>query len=104
MPCAAGDAPKYPYGLTLRLDNSSLDKLGMNALPKVGAQVSVQANGVITSVSQNESEKHSNRSVEIQIQELGVDDAMPMTAAERREVQRASFNADFSAQKRSRSS
>lgn len=102
MPCAVGDAPRYPYGLTIRLDSAGLDKLGMKALPKVGSKVSVQATGVITSVSQNESEKHSNRNVEIQIQELGVENSAPLSASEKRDQARNDFNSAFQAQKQSR--
>jgi hypothetical protein len=76
--CAVGiesEGPDYPYGLELRLENDSLDKLGMSSLPKVGKKVSITATGVVTSVSQNESSKgngHANRSVSVQIQKLAV--------------------------------
>lgn len=75
-PMAVGkyEGPNYPYGLCLRLDNSSLEKLGMDSLPKVGAKMKVMAMGVITSVSSHESKNRDDRNVEIQIQQLGVED------------------------------
>lgn len=70
-PCM--DEQTYPYGLTIRLDNASLEKLGMDSLPKVGAKMKVMAMGVITSVSSHESKNRDDRNVEIQIQQLGVE-------------------------------
>lgn len=68
------DGPRFPYGLTLRLDNASLEKLGIDSLPKVGAKMVIQAEGVVISVSSHESENRDDRNVEIQIQKLAVSD------------------------------
>jgi hypothetical protein len=103
MPSAvAADSPQYPYGLTLRLDSSSLDKLGISKLPKVGAKVMVHAIGVITSVSQHESKNNDSRNVEIQLQEMGVDSAEPATEKERNELRRESFNEALAREKEGR--
>jgi hypothetical protein len=103
MPMAvSADSPEYPYGLRITLDSAALDKLGMSKMPKVGAKMSLEAVGVITSVSQHESKDHDSRSVEIQLQELGVENDEPMTAAERRESARSGFNALLEEQKRGR--
>ena len=104
MPCVAGssDAPSYPYGLCLRLDNASLAKLGIGALPKVGAKMRISAMGVITSVSQHESKNRDDRNVEIQIQELAVENQEPPTAAERRESARSNFNGLLEMEKKGR--
>lgn len=66
--------PDFPYGLKVCLDNASLEKLGLDALPKVGAKMSISAVGVVVEVSQHESKNHESRRVEIQIQRLGVED------------------------------
>lgn len=74
MVASAYDGPDYPYGLKLCLDNASLEKLGLDTLPKVGAKMMVHAMGVVVEVSQHESANHESRRVEIQIQRLGVED------------------------------
>jgi len=72
---ARGPSPSYPYGLQLRLDNESLEKLGIDKLPRVGGTVTVTAEAKVTSVSQNESEGGSGmrRSCELQITKLGLE-------------------------------
>lgn len=102
MPCSVDSQPNYPYGLTLRLDSASLDKLGMDKLPKVGTKVMVQAVGVVTSVSQHESKSNDSRNVEIQLQEMGVESAEPATAKERNELRREEFNAALDSEKKRR--
>lgn len=68
----APKGPRYPWGLSLNLDNDSLDKLGLG-LPDVGAEYQVVARAKVTSVSSNDSEGGSkNRSVSLQITDLGV--------------------------------
>lgn len=102
MPCSVDNQPNYPYGLTLRLDSASLDKLGISKLPKVGAKVMVHAMGVITSVSQHESKNNDSRNVEIQLQEMGVESAEPVTAKERNEMARESFGEALAREKKGR--
>jgi hypothetical protein len=46
------DAPKYPYGLEIRLDEESLAKLGMTTPPAVGTQMLITAKVTVTSASQ----------------------------------------------------
>lgn len=46
------DAPRYPYGLELRLDDAALEKLGMSAPPAVGTVLMVTARVEVTSASQ----------------------------------------------------
>lgn len=65
--------PKYPWGLTLRLDDSSLKKLGMDGeLPEVGELCQIIGVGRVVSVSQREGPHDSRRDVEIQIERLNL--------------------------------
>lgn len=45
------DQPRYPYGLTISLDDDSLAKLGMTSPPAVGTVFTVTAKAVVTSAS-----------------------------------------------------
>jgi len=49
-----GDAPRYPYGLTLYLDNDSLAKLGISDLPKVGSALKLNALVTVTSIGMSQ--------------------------------------------------
>ena len=64
------DAPEYPYGLRIRLEEDQLKKMGITELPKLEKEVELIAKGYISSVSSNESEYGSHRCVEIQITEM----------------------------------
>lgn len=93
MPAAAPpNAPRYPYGLCLRLSEKELKKLGVDIdteLPKVGEGVHLCAFAKVTAVSENErvtpdGTKEKCCSVELQICELGVPPGSPAEAAEER--------------------
>lgn len=45
------DAPKYPYGLSIDLDDALLEKLGIQQMPVVGGAMLMQAQVTITRVS-----------------------------------------------------
>lgn len=71
------DAPEYPYGLTIDLNDDSLDKLGIDTLPAVGDVFTVTAKARVTRVSQSSSESsgsnsHKDRNVCMQIEKLKV--------------------------------
>lgn len=69
------DAPKYPYGLTLCLNDDSLKKLGMGA-PAVGAEMRVIARAKVTSVSAREEQDGGMcRNVDLQITDMEVSPA-----------------------------
>lgn len=70
----AADAPMYPYGLMLSLDNETLEKIGTGRIPEVGGQVLILAKAKVTSMSSNESEGGQKyQSVSLQITDLGLD-------------------------------
>ena len=74
MPTEAksSDGPKYPYGLELRLEGPTLEKLGMDSLPKVGRKMRVSAVAEVTGVSSNEHNGHKSKCVTLQITKMEV--------------------------------
>lgn len=69
----AADAPMYPWGLQLHLDDETLDKLGITKLPEVGKSYTLTAKCDVTSVSENDSGDGPRRSVSLQITDLSLD-------------------------------
>ena len=76
-PVEAGSEESYPYGLRLRLENDELEKLGMKELPEVGKTCTITAEGVVESISSNQSKgsEGSRKSVEIQITKMATSKA-----------------------------
>ncbi len=66
------DRQIYPYDLLLTLDTEALEKLNLGSLPKVGKTLELYAKVDVTAVSEHESESGSNRSVSLQITDLGL--------------------------------
>jgi len=68
---AEADGPKYPWGLSICLDDEALKKLGMDKLPEVGTKMRlvamVDVSGVSSYSSQN-SEGH--RTLDLQITDM----------------------------------
>lgn len=71
--CAPGgsdesDLPKYPYGLSISLNDGVLEKLGLTALPDVGASMTLTARVEVCSNSQYQDRSgKTDRSVSLQI-------------------------------------
>ena len=70
--------PKYPYGLSLCLDDETLAKLGITTLPEVGAVMQLVARVEVCSVSQYENQKDSDKSVNLQITDMALDTGKSM--------------------------
>lgn len=83
-PTAAGGSDReYPYGLSLNLENESLEKLGISTLPKVGETMTIIAKVKVTSVSMHEGENRTKaKSVTLQITDAAVKRDAPPDAAE----------------------
>jgi len=65
---ASGDAPRYPWGLALTLDDDALEKLGIDTLPKVGGALMLIARVEVTRTSSDVSEdKKKRQSLSLQI-------------------------------------
>lgn len=68
----AFEEPAIPHGLSINLDDQSLDKLGFKDLPNVGDRMVVAAIGTVKSVSQHDSKRNKNRDVSIELDKLDV--------------------------------
>lgn len=62
--------PEYPYGLSISLNNDSLEKLGVEKLPQVGTELLVLAKVKVSSASASDSEYGSSKNVSLQITEM----------------------------------
>ena len=67
-----GDQSKFPWGLSITLDDESLTKLGIKKLPDVGDKMSLTAVASVESVSENKNVNRKNRDVRLQIEKLEV--------------------------------
>ena len=68
----ADDRPRFPHGLTIRLDDDSLKKLGITELPAVGDEMIVAGIGKIESSHENSRQSGIDRSVSIQLEKLAI--------------------------------
>ena len=48
---ATPELPRYPYGLSIYLDDETLEKLGMTEMPKVGTVLQLTAQVTVTGTS-----------------------------------------------------
>lgn len=71
-PSAVSGALRYPYGLSLNLEEAVLAKLGLTTLPKVGEPLMLHALVNVTSVRSDETQDGANRSIGLQITEMGL--------------------------------
>lgn len=71
----ATDAPMYPWGLSVNLDDDSLEKLEIDVGDmKVGDYKVLIAKVEVTSLSSNESKGGGNQSATLQIMEMCLED------------------------------
>lgn len=66
------EAPTFPWGLSVTLDEDSLEKLKVEELPEVGTEFEMVATVKATSVSENEDEDGTRRSVSLQITDMAL--------------------------------
>ncbi|HEV2133793.1 MAG TPA: hypothetical protein VGR47_05975 [Terracidiphilus sp.] len=70
----AADAPKYPWGLCITLNDDSLDKLGVKTLPAVGTEVTIVAKATVSGTRESQSEGgESCASMDLQITDMQID-------------------------------
>lgn len=80
MPSSGED---YPYGLCLTLGKDELEKLGVDELPNVGDEISLDVVVKVTRVSASASETDDQKSVELQVTKMAVEMPDDDTPAER---------------------
>lgn len=69
------DMPKYPYGLTLHLDEDVISKLEIDKLPEAGEKKMLLASVEITNSGQEDSVKgKKRRSLVLQITDMTLED------------------------------
>lgn len=66
------DLPKYPYGLSICLDDDTLAKLGITDLPAVGSTMQLVATVEVQSVSQYENQKGADNNLNLQITDMAL--------------------------------
>lgn len=68
----SSDSSDFPFGLSISLDDETLDKLGITTLPKVGSDMIVAGVGVVESISERSDKNRKSRNVQIQLTKLAV--------------------------------
>jgi hypothetical protein len=67
------ETPQYPYGLVVCLDEQSIKKLGLIAMPMVGEKMKLNAVVEVRSVGINDSsERGKDRRIELQITDMAL--------------------------------
>lgn len=66
--------PKYPYGLSISLNDETLKKLGITELPKVGAPIMITAKCEVCAVSAYDSQQGgAEANVSLQITDMAIE-------------------------------
>lgn len=73
MAAEIGDQPIYPYGLSLCLDDSTLEKLDLDGDCEVGDYIHLFALAKVTSVSKNDTGDGERCRIELQITHMGIE-------------------------------
>lgn len=69
---------EYGYGLRLHLDNAELEKLGFGTeMPEVGSKRTMRAIVEVVSTSKHEGADGIERSLSLQITDMGIDEDRP---------------------------
>lgn len=69
----AQDTPAYPYGLQLHLDDDTMKKLGIDAMPQVGASIQFTANANVCGArARAEGDGGTEASMDLQITDMQI--------------------------------
>lgn len=67
------DAPQYPWGLNLSLNDESMKKLAMKTLPEVGKKMMLMAVVEVVRVSENSTQDGKRQEMSIQITDMALE-------------------------------
>jgi hypothetical protein len=68
------EAPKYPWGLCLTLNDDSLEKLGVKTLPAAGSVVTITAKATVSGIRETQTQGgDSEASMDLQITDMTID-------------------------------
>ncbi|MGA9070076.1 MAG: capsid staple protein [Terracidiphilus sp.] len=71
---SVSEAPKYPWGLCITLNDDSLEKLGVKTLPAVGTVVTIVAKATVSTTCKNATVgEESESSMDLQITDMQID-------------------------------
>lgn len=70
--CSPNEAPAYPWGLRLDLEDATLKKLGIESPPAVGTKMMLTAMAEVTSASQRENQDGKDVCVGLQITDMAL--------------------------------
>lgn len=65
----------YPYGLSISLEEPSIQKLVINDLPEIGQKFLLKSIVEVTSISNNKNKDYSNRCIRLQITDMELSEA-----------------------------
>lgn len=66
------DAPMYPYGTCLYLDEDEQKKLGIKDMPDVGTEFPIEAVVVVVGTSERQTQGGTRKTLDLQIVKLGI--------------------------------
>jgi hypothetical protein len=77
------DAPKYPWGLCIDLDDETIEKLGLSKLPDAGTEVHLVAKAVVSSTSQYDTQGGETESrMSLQITDMAIANLEALNASQ----------------------
>lgn len=74
---SADGGPKYPWGLSVSLDDETLEKLGITSLPTVGQKMRLMAIVEVCSTSQHANQEGTDKCVSLQITQMALEGDAP---------------------------
>lgn len=80
----SADQPAYPWGLTICLDDMTLEKLGITTLPDVGTPFTLTARVEVCSTSQYQNQQGADKNLSLQITDMQLDAPPPQKSPEER--------------------